>query len=490
MEFNSLIFLLSFPLIVVLYYLLPGRGKTFWIFAASCIFYMCWNYKYIFLLLSATIVTYLAGIGMDKCRSQRQKKCILMACILFSVWILFLFKYFNMFMDTAVALGGLAGISIKKAGLDLLLPVGISFYIFQTLGYVIDVYRGDVEAEKNFVNYGAFITFFPQLVAGPIERSGNLLKQMKEEHHLNPRECVEGFSRMLWGYFQKVVIADRIAVIVTAVYDDYMSYSGVYIVAATVLFAFQIYCDFDGYTNIAIGAAKILGFDLMTNFNAPYFARSVADFWHRWHISLSSWFRDYLYIPLGGNRRGQRKKYRNLMITFLVSGLWHGANWTYVIWGGLHGAYQVMENMWKNRFHDKRLSEKGKGNEKAAAFLQWIGTFLAVDFAWLFFRAASVKDAFSMIGRIFGEFRIGDILNREMAVSLGLEMGNIIVLSIALCILFLSDFLKDKGRIYKKIWQLPVALRWIVLYIAMFGILIFGYYGPEYNASQFIYFQF
>ena len=180
MEFNSLIFLLSFPLIVVLYYLLPGRGKTFWIFAASCIFYMCWNYKYIFLLLSATIVTYLAGIGMDKCRSQRQKKCILTACILFSVWILFLFKYFNMFMDTAVALGGLAGISIKKAGLHLLLPVGISFYIFQTLGYVIDVYRGDVEAEKNFVNYGAFITFFPQLVAGPIERSGNLLKQMKE----------------------------------------------------------------------------------------------------------------------------------------------------------------------------------------------------------------------------------------------------------------------------------------------------------------------
>ncbi len=490
MEFNSLIFLLSFPLFIVLYYMLPGKGKVLWIFLASCTFYMCWNYKYIFLLLAAALFTYLAGLGMEKCRNRRQKKWILAACILFSISILFVFKYFNMFMDTAAALGGLAGIHIKKAGLELLLPVGISFYVFQTLGYVIDVYRGDVEAEKNFVNYGAFVTFFPQLVAGPIERSGNLLKQMKGEHRLKPQDCVEGFCRMLWGYFQKVVIADRIAVVVTAVYDNYMDYSGVYIAAATVLFAFQIYCDFDGYTNIAIGAAKILGFDLMMNFDAPYLAGSVADFWHRWHISLSSWFRDYLYIPLGGNRRGQRKKYRNVMITFLVSGLWHGANWTYVVWGGLHGAYQVMENIWKTKFPRKRLSENGKKNEKAAGFFRWIGTFLAVDFAWLFFRAASVGDAFRMIGRIFGEFGIGDILNREMAVSLGLGLENIAVLSIALFILLLSDLTKERGRIYEKIWHLPLALRWIVLYIAMFGILIFGYYGPEYNASQFIYFQF
>ena len=481
MIYNSIPFAVFLPIIFILYWICPSKYRYLFLLAASFYFYMYMDPKYIFFLLGTVTVSYLLALALDSARDVFRKKLYLFIGILALIGVLALLKYSGFIIEIA---------GLPSPAIQFMLPVGISFYIFQTLGYVIDVYRGDVEAEKNFVNYGAFITFFPQLVAGPIERSGNLLKQMKEEHHLNPRECVEGFSRMLWGYFQKVVIADRIAVIVTAVYDDYMSYSGVYIVAATVLFAFQIYCDFDGYTNIAIGAAKILGFDLMTNFNAPYFARSVADFWHRWHISLSSWFRDYLYIPLGGNRRGQRKKYRNLMITFLVSGLWHGANWTYVIWGGLHGAYQVMENMWKNRFHDKRLSEKGKGNEKAAAFLQWIGTFLAVDFAWLFFRAASVKDAFSMIGRIFGEFRIGDILNREMAVSLGLEMGNIIVLSIALCILFLSDFLKDKGRIYKKIWQLPIALRWIVLYIAMFGILIFGYYGPEYNASQFIYFQF
>ena len=485
MEFNSLIFLLSFPFIAVIYYLLPGNWKTCWIFAARGAFYMCWNYKYIFLLLGVTSLTYFSGILLDRCRERKTKKYILVFCIICSVVILFLFKYFDMFIGTAAALGNLAGLQIRRVSLDLLLPVGISFYVFQTLGYVIDVYRGDVKAEKNFVDYGAFVTFFPQLVAGPIERSKNLLRQMKKKHELNPEYCVIGFSRMLWGYFQKVVIADRIAVIVTSVYDDYQSFSGVYIMLATVLFAFQIYCDFDGYTNIAIGTAKILGFDLMTNFNAPYLSRSVAGFWRRWHISLSAWFRDYLYIPLGGNRCGEAKKYRNLLITFLISGLWHGANWTYVVWGGLHGIYQVAES-----FIRKRSRKEKKEEGAVSRALQWLGTFAAVDFAWLFFRAGSMEDACGMIGRIFGKFGIQDLLNRDMAVAMGLGISNIAVLAVALIILVFSDLIKEKTDVYKKIWEMPMGWRWLVLYMAIFVILIFGYYGPEYDAAQFIYFQF
>lgn len=485
MEFNSLSFILFFPLFTVIFYLIPQKMKPLWIFLMSCFFYMCWNYKYIVLLLLVLGITYLAAVLIDRADDKTVKKGFLIGCIVSCISVLFTFKYFNMFSDTTASLVGMLGIHFQPARLDLVLPVGISFYIFQTLSYVIDVYRGNTKVEKNIVNYGAFVTFFPQLVAGPIERSNNLLAQIKQKHTLEPDKCIRGFGRMLWGYFQKVVLADRIAVLVTSIYTDYEAYSGVYIVLATVLFAFQIYCDFDGYTSIAIGAAEILGFRLMENFNAPYMAKSVAEFWRRWHISLSTWFRDYLYIPLGGNRCGIVKKYRNLLVTFLVSGLWHGANWTYVVWGGLHGIYQIIENMIYTRFHISR-----EGGSKVSRFVKWVVTFVLVDFAWLFFRADSMRTAIGMIGAVFTNLKPTDILNREMAISMGLGMENMLVMALAMVVLFVRDFFKDKIRYGDVLVRMPILCRWGLLYIVMFVILIFGYYGPQYDAAQFIYFQF
>lgn len=483
MEFNTLTFLLFFPLITALYYLCPVKWRTAWLLAASWLFYMCWNYKYIFLLLFLTVLTFGAGLALSVCREKRKRKWLLAGCAACGLGVLFVFKYWNLFFGTLSAAARLIGLNTGSLLSNLLLPVGISFYVFQTLGYVIDVYRGDVEAERSFVRYAAFVAFFPQLVAGPIERSRNLLGQMKREHRLDPEACVSGFVRMLWGYFQKVVIADRIAVVVTAVYDRYNDYSGVYIVAATVLFAFQIYCDFDGYTNIAIGAARILGFDLMKNFDSPYLSKSVAEFWRRWHISLSTWFRDYLYIPLGGNRKGRAVKYRNVMITFLLSGLWHGANWTYVLWGGLHGLFQIVEDIFHRAFGKEKRTAAGN-------VLRCAATFCAVDFAWLFFRADSIGDAFSMLGRVFTQFHAADILNREMAITLGFAAKDVLVLLAALLILAVSDLFKDRLRAAERIAAMPVVLRFAALYAVIFAILIFGYYGPQYNASQFIYFQF
>lgn len=369
--------------------------------------------------------------------------------------------------------------------LELVLPVGISFYIFQTIGYVIDVYRKDTQVEKNIINYGAFVTFFPQLVAGPIERSGNLLAQIRQQHALEPQKCIQGFGRMLWGYFQKVVLADRLAVLVTSVYSDYESYSGIYIVLATVLFAIQIYCDFDGYTSIAIGAAQILGFELMENFNVPYMAKTVSEFWRRWHISLSTWFRDYLYIPLGGNRRGTLVKYRNLLITFLVSGLWHGAAWTYVVWGALHGIFQIAEDVAYKLFGLSRKDGRPFGR-----LMKCVVTFAMVDFAWLFFRADSLETAFGMIGRVVTDFGLADVFNRKMAASMGLGIENLAVLAAALLVLAARDFGKNRMDFGDILLKMPTICRYAIFYAGMFGILIFGYYGPQYEAAQFIYFQF
>lgn len=484
MEFNTLTFILFFPLITILYYLLPERVRRGFLFLVSCFFYMCWNYKYIVLLLFATVSSYLAALWIERSGEKKIKKGILMSYLAVSILLLFVFKYFHMFFETVAVAAAQVGIQFQPVTLSFLLPVGISFYTFQTMGYVIDVYRGDITAERNFIDYGAFVTFFPQLVAGPIERSKNLLMQMKTGHILEPERFKKGFTQMLWGYFQKVVIADRIAVIVSKVYDNYESFSGVYIVLATILFAFQIYCDFDGYTNVAIGAARILGFDLMTNFDKPYLSTSIAQFWRRWHISLSTWLRDYLYIPLGGNRKGRLMKYRNLFITFLISGLWHGADWTYVVWGGLHGIYQIAEDIFRQLF-----AKKSKNNA-LKAMGKGILTFAAVDFAWLFFRADSVGEAFGLLGRIFTDFGLSDLLNREMAIGMGMEIADIFVLAAALMVLALHDFLKEKVSVGERIWAMPLPARWLALYVVMFVILIFGYYGPQYDAAQFIYFQF
>lgn len=334
MLFNSFNFLIFFPIVLLLYFTVPEKMKKIWLLFASYYFYMCWNVKYGILLVAVTLITYWGGIYIERNNRNLQRKKLFLGIISVLIFaILFFFKYYNFMAKSITAFLHVLGITVANRSFDIVLPVGISFFTFQSIGYVVDVYRGD-KAERNLWRYALFISFFPQLVAGPIERSGNLLKQFYEPQVFHYEKIREGLLLMMWGYFLKLMIADRAAIYVDVVFDSFYTYSGMYILVATILFAFQIYCDFAGYSIIAMGAARMLGIELMSNFECPYFSKTVSEFWTRWHVSLGSWFRDYLYIPLGGNRKGTLKKYCNKMSVFFVSGLWHGANWTFFIWGG------------------------------------------------------------------------------------------------------------------------------------------------------------
>ena len=347
MLFNSVEFFGFFPTVCIIYFILPHKYRHIWLLLSSYIFYMNWNAGYVLLLLAVTMNSYGFGILIDRVNHQSsmygseyevgqggssKKKLYLILTVLGNLVILCYFKYFswlvNMLNEAFLSKGGL---HIRVP--EIILPVGISFFIFQALGYTIDVYRGEINAQHNFLKYALFVAFFPQLVAGPIERSKTLLSQIEEEHKFDYTRMLRGLLLMLWGYFLKLVIADRIALFVDTVFGDYGSYSGLIIMLAAILFAFQIYCDFAGYSTIAAGAAEVMGFHLMDNFNCPYFSKSIREFWRRWHISLSTWFRDYLYIPLGGSRKGLQRTLINIFVVFLASGLWHGANWTFVLWG-------------------------------------------------------------------------------------------------------------------------------------------------------------
>ncbi|MGN0348852.1 MAG: MBOAT family O-acyltransferase [Roseburia sp.] len=347
MVFNSSSFLVFFPIVVLVYFVFPPKRQWIWLLVSSYYFYLSWNIKYGVLLLTTTIITWLGGMFLEQYKGVKwiRQGCVGI-CLVVDLAILGIFKYQDFVLDSIIEIANRFGVSLSFDNrLDVLLPVGISFYTFQALGYVIDVYRGE-KAEHNFFRYALFLSFFPQLVAGPIERSKNLLGQLRQTHAFDYRRVKNGLLLMLWGLFQKMIIADRVALLVNTVYNNYGNYHGIFIVIATVFFAIQIYCDFGGYSDIAIGASQVMGIDLMQNFNKPYFAVSVKDFWQRWHISLTAWLRDYLYIPLGGNRKGKVRKYINTMIVFLTSGIWHGANWTYVIWGG--GAWCIYDTRGSN----------------------------------------------------------------------------------------------------------------------------------------------
>jgi D-alanyl-lipoteichoic acid acyltransferase DltB (MBOAT superfamily) len=327
-------FAIFLPIVFIVYWALPHKCRWLLLLAASYYFYMSWNPKYVFLILFTTVISYSAARLLEIMESKKKKTWILAGTAVLCLGVLFLFKYFNFISESVTDFLSLFAIQLNPITLNLILPVGISFYTFQTLSYVIDVYKGDVQAEHHFGYYAVFISFFPQLVAGPIERTGNLLPQIKGEHKFDYDQAAYGLKLMAWGYFKKLAIADVVSVYVDAAYSSLGTCTGFDLLAAIFFFTIQIYCDFSGYSDIAIGTAKLLGIDLMTNFKSPYFSTSIKEFWSRWHISLSTWFRDYVYIPLGGNRCSKVKRDRNLLITFLTSGLWHGANWTYVVWGG------------------------------------------------------------------------------------------------------------------------------------------------------------
>ena len=381
-------------------------------------------------------------------------------------------------------------VEVLEPSFDVVLPVGISFYIFQALGYTIDVYRKEIVPERNFLRYALFVSFFPQLVAGPIERSKNLLRQLSEKHTFDFIRVKDGLFLMLWGLFLKIVIADRISIVVDKIFSNSSIYGGVYIVIGVILFAFQIYCDFSGYSTIAIGAAKVMGINLMENFDSPYMSASVAEFWRRWHISLSSWFKDYLYIPLGGNRKGKIRKYINILIVFGVSGLWHGANYSYVVWGLLNGLFQIIGDLLKcpkDWIYNKLHIAKEKSSYK---LMQIITTFCLVDFTWIFFRAKSFKTALQMIKSIFTVHNYW-ILFDDSLYKLGLNGKQFRFMVLSIILLIIVDIVKWKGySIREFIYKQDTWFRWLIYILLILVIVVFGIWGPKFDESKFIYFQF
>ena len=399
MTFNSFEFLIFFPIFLLCYFLLPKKLKMPAMLILSYWFYAAWNFKLLGLILFTTAVSYFCALAMEKTEKKSLKKFYITLTLLVCLGTLFFFKYYNFMADTVSGIAGAVSGKTYDFSLNLILPVGISFYTFQTLSYAIDIYRGDIKAERNFFWYALFVSFFPQLVAGPIERPENLMPQLKEFHRRDAENAFIGMQKMAVGFFKKIAVADILATYVNAVYNDIENATALSIIIATLLFAVQIYCDFSGYTDIAIGCARIMGIKLMQNFDRPYTARSIKEFWDRWHISLSTWFRDYLYIPLGGNRRGTLRTYVNNFLTMLVGGLWHGAAWKFIIWGGMHGVGLIVHKAlrpWLVKIPDT-------WPVKAAS---WTLTMAYVSFLFIFFRAASFEDAWLIIRNIFGNFDI------------------------------------------------------------------------------------
>ena len=490
MLFNSLEFLIFFPVVTLVYFLIPHRVRYLWLLGASYYFYMCWNPEYALLMATSTLITYLSGIFISKGKTELSRKITVGVSFTLNLAILFYFKYFYFTVDNINMVRQVFNLPALVPKFDVILPVGISFYTFQALSYTVDIYRKELEPEKNFFKYALFVSFFPQLVAGPIERSKNLVSQISERHYFNYDRVRHGLLVMLWGFFQKLVIADRAAILVNTVYNGAENYGGIMLVIATVCFALQIYCDFASYSLIAKGAAEVMGFKLMDNFAQPYLSESIAEFWRRWHISLSSWFKDYLYIPLGGNRKGTFRKYFNLMVVFLVSGLWHGASWNFVVWGFIHGVYQIVGGITDN---SRRLvCELCKIDRKTAQY-RWfrrVITFVLVCFAWIFFRSDSLGQSIYIIKKIFTDFAPWSVFDGGIA-SMGLDIPNIAVLLFAVMVQFFISLSEHRGQaVFEKVEKMHLLARWPVYLTLLFAVLIFGIYGPGFEQSQFIYFQF
>ena len=484
LSFVSFQFLLFFLIVTLVYFLLPNKYRWLWLLAVSYFFYMCFSPQYAVLLAASTLVTYLSGILIGKenkstesVKAKKNKKLIIALSFIINLGILAVFKYLNFFSEIFAGIASALGAQAAPVKFDIILPAGISFYTFQALSYTVDVYRGDIEPEKHFGKYALFVSFFPQLVAGPIQKSKNLLPQFSEEHHFDYDNARGGLLLMLWGYFQKMVVADRLAVFVNSVYNAPAKHFGFEVMIANIFFAFQIYCDFAGYSNIAIGAAQVMGFKLSKNFDKPYMSKSVKEFWRRWHITLGAWFRDYLYIPLGGNRCSQFRHCLNIVIVFAVCGLWHGASMTFVVWGALHGLYQVIGILTKPAKERAEKSLKINMGSKAVGLYQTAATFILVDFAWIFFRADTFEDAFTVIGNMF-------IFGKSVfPVDYIFEMCLIVFV-------VLIDALRKKHDFRGSLLKKNLLCRWAVYVTSVLVILIIGVYGSQAGAQQFIYFQF
>jgi len=481
MLFNSIEFLLFFVVVTGGYFLLPQKYRWLWLLLASCYFYMAFVPIYILILAFTIIVDFLAGIVIEQSEGHR-RKCFLAVSLIANIGVLAFFKYYNFLNNNLTVL--LHGFQLTNPvpALTILLPIGLSFHTFQAMSYTIEVYRGNQKAERHPGIYALYVMFYPQLVAGPIERPQHLLNQFRETHTFDYDRVTSGLKLMAWGLFKKVVIADRLAILVDTVYDHPANYNSLSLIIATVFFSFQIYCDFSGYTDMAIGAARVMGFRLMQNFNAPYRAKNFQEFWQRWHISLSTWLRDYLYIPLGGNRVSNGRHKLNIAFVFLICGLWHGANWTFIVWGGLHGLYRIVEiASAKQRKALGRVLRFDK-----FPFIPIFFTYCLASFAWIFFRADTLQQAMFIIRRMVGNipdlFRSGQPVLEYM----GLTRNNFL-LSIALILsLEVAQTLKQRGLLKRLLHEKPVIVRWSLYYCLLLAIIFLGVFENR----QFIYFQF
>jgi len=402
MLFNSIEFLLFLPTIFILYWFVFNKNLKYQntlILVSSYVFYGWWDYRFLSLIFLSTIVDYVIGLSISNQSSKKKQKSLLWGSVLFNLSVLGFFKYYNFFVDSWVELFSSLGYEIKSIWtLNFILPVGISFYTFQTMSYTIDIYRKKLEPTKDFISFASFVSFFPQLVAGPIERATNLLPQILKKREFQYEQGIQGLRLILWGMFKKVVIADSLAPIVDDIFSNYQDFGGGTLWLGAIYFSFQIYCDFSGYSDIAIGTSKLFGFELMSNFKFPYFSRNIGEFWRRWHISLSTWFRDYLYIPLGGSQEGKWKSIRNIFIIFLVSGFWHGANWTFIFWGLFHSILFLPTFMFnKNRNYTSSIIAANTLLPSLKEFINVVTTFLLVTIGWVFFRSESIGDSFSYL---------------------------------------------------------------------------------------------
>jgi len=498
MLFNSIEFVIFFPIVVGLYFAIPYRYRWGLLLIASYYFYMCWKAEYIILIVVSTVSAYCAAILIEKQKEPSKKKIYLIFSVSINLGLLFLFKYFNFFNDSLSALFNRFNLLYDVPAFKVLLPVGISFYTFQIIGYSIDVYRGENKPEKHLGIFALYVAFFPQLVAGPIERCARLLPQFYKKYEFDYQRVTDGLKLMAWGMFKKVVIADRLATLVSQVYDHPLDYQGITFIVATVFFAFQVYCDFSGYSDIAIGAGQVMGIKLMKNFDRPYAARSVSEFWRRWHISLSSWIRDYLFLPIALNKRywGTWGLLYATMISFSLMGLWHGANWNFLFFGILHGlalSSEIVTSKWR-----KKIAEIIPHQIYHA--LSLILTFSFINFTYIFFRANNISEAFYIVAHLFtgiGEFLIyltnhlitlNPIEFKETVQSVFYNQPLWEVLYAVVLIGFLEGvhFIQRYGSIRQMLSKRPIWFRWGVYYIFILALLALG----KFNAQEFVYFQF
>lgn len=493
MLFNSFQFLVFLPLVTFAYFAIKPKYRWMLLLAASYYFYMCWKAEYIILIIISTLIDYFASLAMGRTENKRKRKIYLSFSLLGNLGLLFFFKYYNFLNSSLSTLFNHFNIMYNMPAFDYLLPAGISFYTFQTLSYTIEVYRGNQKPEKHLGIFALYVSFFPQLVAGPIERSQNLLPQFYKVNTFNYERTIDGIKLILWGFFKKVVIADRVAVAVNQVFNNPHDHLGIHFIIATFLFTIQIYCDFSAYSDIAIGSAKIMGYDLMTNFKRPFFSKSVAELWQRWHISLTSWFKDYIYIPLGGNRVSKFLWYRNILIVFIISGFWHGANWTFVFFGLLQGIFLVAGILTAS-FRDKFWNIIGFDKFPILNNLKKVViTFSLFSISLSVFRSNSITDSYYILTHFFDG--LGIFLSnigqpsywRSLFSAFGMPESEIYIALLSIVILFIVEFIEEKKNFWENFKDKPIFLRWSFYYAIIISILFFGAYN---SGQQFIYFQF